>query len=65
VGIKREELPRLAEQAVTIPWIKVMFSYAVREMNKELAMKLLEDMWEGKLRCSDLYASSRNHACDE
>jgi alcohol dehydrogenase class IV len=65
VGVKREELPRLAEQAVTIPWIKVMFSYAVREMNKELAMKLLEDMWEGKLGCSDLYASSRNHACDK
>jgi hypothetical protein len=49
VGIKREELPKLAEQTVTIPWIKVMFSYAVQEMNKELAMKLLEDMWEGKL----------------
>jgi alcohol dehydrogenase class IV len=49
VGVKKEEIPKLAEQAVTIPWIKVMFSYAVRDMNKDLAVKLLEDMWEGNL----------------
>ena len=49
VGVKKEEIPKLAEQAVTIPWIKVMFSYAVRDMNKDFAVKLLEDMWEGNL----------------
>jgi alcohol dehydrogenase class IV len=45
VGIKREDLPSLAEQAVTIPWIKVMFSYAIRDMTKETALKFLEEIY--------------------
>lgn len=50
VGIKKEDLPKLAEDAVTIPWIKVIFDYfTIREMNKENALKLLENMWTGKL----------------
>ena len=50
VGIKREDLPKLAEDAVTIPWIKVIFDYfTIREMNKENALKLIENMWAGKL----------------
>ena len=45
VGVRREDLPRLAEQAVTIPWIKVMFSYAIRDMTKELALEFLEEIY--------------------
>ncbi len=45
VGIKKEDLPKLAEQAVTIPWIKVMFSYAIRDMTKETALKFLEEIY--------------------
>ena len=56
LDVKREDLPKLAEQAVTIPWIKVMFSYAIRDMTKESALSLLEKMWEGRLRnpCSEI-----------
>lgn len=50
VGVKKEEIPKLAEDMLTIPWIKVFFDYyTIREMTKENAIKLLENMWEGKL----------------
>lgn len=45
VGIKKEDLPDLAEQAVSIPWIKIMFSYAIRDMTKEIALKFLEEIY--------------------
>jgi alcohol dehydrogenase len=45
VGVRREDLSKLAEQAVTIPWIKVMFSYAIRDMTKELALEFLEEIY--------------------
>ncbi|HIH88702.1 TPA: iron-containing alcohol dehydrogenase, partial [Candidatus Bathyarchaeota archaeon] len=45
VGVRHEDLPKLAEQAVTIPWIKVMFSYAIRDMTKELALQFLEEIY--------------------
>lgn len=50
VGVKKEEIPKLAEDAVTLPWIKVIFdSFTIRKMTKENAINLLENMWEGKL----------------
>jgi len=50
IGVKREDLPKLAEDMVTIPWIKVFFDYfTIREMTKETAIKLLENIWEGRL----------------
>ncbi len=45
VGVMKEDLPMLAEKAVTNPWIKEMFSYAIRDMTKEIALRFLEDMW--------------------
>jgi alcohol dehydrogenase class IV len=45
VGVMKEDLPILAEKAVTNPWIKVMFSYAIRDMTKEVALRFLEEMW--------------------
>jgi len=50
IGVKKEEIPKLAENMITIPWIKVFFDYfTIREMTKENAIKLLENIWEGKL----------------
>jgi len=50
IGVKREEIPKLAEDMVTIPWIKDFFDYyTIREMTKENAIKLLQNMWERKL----------------
>jgi alcohol dehydrogenase class IV len=46
VGVSRDDLPKLAEQATTIPWIKVMFSYAIREMTEESAIKFLEEIYD-------------------
>ncbi len=45
ISVKREDLPKRAEQAVTIPWIKVMFSYGIREMTKDLALRFLEEIY--------------------
>jgi alcohol dehydrogenase len=50
IGVKKEEIPKLAEDMLTIPWIKVFFDYfTIREMTKENAIELLENIWEGKL----------------
>ena len=48
VGVMKKDLPGLAEKAVTNPWIKTMFSYAIRDMTKEAALKFLEKMWGGE-----------------
>jgi len=50
VGVKREDIPKLAEDMITIPWIKVFFDYfTIREMTKEAGIELLENIWEGRL----------------
>ncbi|MCW3991396.1 MAG: iron-containing alcohol dehydrogenase [Candidatus Bathyarchaeota archaeon] len=50
VGVKREDIPKLAEDMTTIPWIKVFFDYfTIREMTKEAGIELLESIWEGRL----------------
>jgi alcohol dehydrogenase class IV len=49
IGVKKEELPKLAEDMVTIPWIKVFFDFTFRMMTKKDATQLLERMWEGKI----------------
>ncbi|MFQ6054178.1 MAG: iron-containing alcohol dehydrogenase [Candidatus Bathyarchaeia archaeon] len=50
IGVKREEIPKLAEDMITIPWIRVFFDYfTIREMAKETAEGFLERIWEGKL----------------
>ena len=50
IGVKSEEIPKLAEDMITIPWIKTFFDhYTIREMTKDNAIRLLENMWEGTL----------------
>jgi len=50
IGVKKQEIPKIAEDMLTIPWIKIFFDYfTIREMTKENALKLLENMWEGKI----------------
>jgi alcohol dehydrogenase len=50
VGIDKRDIPKLAEQLLTIPTIKVFFDYfTVRTTTKEDAIKLLEKIWEGKI----------------
>jgi len=51
MGVKKEEIPKLAETAVTCPWIKVIFDeFTFRApMTRENAIKMLESMCEGRL----------------
>jgi len=50
VGVKKEDIPGLAETSVTSPWITVFWDYyTFRKMTKENATELLERMWEGRL----------------
>jgi alcohol dehydrogenase len=50
IGVKKEELPKLAEDMLNIPWITVFWEYfTIRQMTKENALKLLENIWEGNL----------------
>ncbi|MBI3980122.1 MAG: iron-containing alcohol dehydrogenase [Chloroflexi bacterium] len=48
--IPRQDLRRLAADAVTIPWISVIFeSFTVRTMTAEVALDLLTNCWKGNL----------------
>jgi alcohol dehydrogenase len=50
IGVKRKEIPKIAEDMLTTPWTKVFFDfYTIREMTKENAIRLLENMWDGKV----------------
>jgi alcohol dehydrogenase len=50
IGVKKEDLPKLAEDMLNIPWITVFWEYfTIREMTSKNALKLLENIWEGKL----------------
>lgn len=50
IGVEKEEIPKLAEDMTTNPWIRVFFDdYTIREMTEETALHLLQNTWEGKL----------------
>ncbi len=50
IGVGRKEIPKLAEDMLAIPWIRVFFDqFTIRQMNRESAIEILENMWEGRL----------------
>jgi len=49
IGVKKEDILKLAETMVTNPWITAFWDYTFQKMTREKAVKLLENMWEGKL----------------
>lgn len=49
-GIKKDDLPKLAKNMVTIPWIKVFFDFfTIRAMTEDIALQLLTKMWDGNI----------------
>jgi alcohol dehydrogenase len=48
-GVQQKDLPRLAKEMVTIPWLKMLFDTAIRTMTEETALELLTRIWEGKI----------------
>jgi alcohol dehydrogenase class IV len=48
-GVQQKDLPKLAKEMVTIPWLKLLFDTAIRTMTEETALEFLTRMWEGKI----------------
>jgi alcohol dehydrogenase len=50
LGVKESDLPTLADQSLTIPWIKFFFERrSIRKATKESVLQLLQSAWKGQL----------------